>query len=202
MNNLISRRKLLLTSGAGLACAAVSAPAFALSKGSAQKLVETLIDKVLKTVNTSMPKARMFAEFENIFANYADVPLIARKSLGTAYKSASAAQKKAYVNAFEGYMARSYGGRYFQEFIGATIDVTSVKKAPGGYLVNTNVNFKKRPQITAQWHVINSGGRDKMYNIFVEGVSILTDTRTQIGAMLDNRGGDLDKLIAHLRTAS
>lgn len=202
MNNAISRRSLLLGSGATVATATFAMPAFAISKASSQKLVEALIARVLKVVNANISDAKRFAEFEKIFATYADVPLIARKSLGTAYKSASASQKTAYVNAFKGYMARSYGGRYFQEFIGAKIDVTSVKKGPGGYLVNTRVSFKTGAPISAQWHVISSGGKDKMYNIFVEGVSILTDTRTQIGAMLDRRGGNLDKLIAHLKTAS
>ncbi|MCA8834752.1 MAG: ABC transporter substrate-binding protein, partial [Proteobacteria bacterium] len=44
-------------------------------------------------------------------------------------------------------------------------------------------------------------GTFKVYNIFLEGVSLLSDIRTQIGAILDKNGGDLDKLIVHLRTA-
>jgi phospholipid transport system substrate-binding protein len=37
--------------------------------------------------------------------------------------------------------------------------------------------------------------------MFIEGVNLLLAERTEIGAMLDRRKGDLDHLTADLRTA-
>ncbi|GHA59361.1 ABC transporter [Amylibacter ulvae] len=198
-NNNLNRRGFIIAGSATVL--GTAAPSFAISSGSAESLVNGLVAEVLKTVNASMSDNARFAKFEQIFARYADVPLIARKSLGPAYQSASKSQQAAYVDAFKGYMARSYGGRYFKQFIGAEIKVTKSKKISGGYLVDSSVKTKGGTPFLTQWHVIDARGTDKMYNIFVEGVSILTDTRTQIGSMLDSRGGNIDKLIAYLKTA-
>jgi len=37
--------------------------------------------------------------------------------------------------------------------------------------------------------------------MFIEGLNMLLSERTEIGAMLDKRKGDLDKLIADLKNA-
>ena len=40
-----------------------------------------------------------------------------------------------------------------------------------------------------------------MFDLIIEGISMLRLEREEIGNMLDRRGGDLNKLIAHLKTA-
>ncbi len=79
-----------------------------------------------------------------------------------------------------------------------TGDVTRVA---GGYLVDSRVTIAGRGAYSTQWQILDVKGTFKVYNIFLEGVSLLSDIRTQIGAILDKNGGDLDKLIVHLRTA-
>ena len=37
------------------------------------------------------------------------------------------------------------------------------------------------------------------FNIIIEGVNMLASERTEMGALLDQRGGDLDRLIADLQ---
>jgi ABC-type transporter MlaC component len=41
-----------------------------------------------------------------------------------------------------------------------------------------------------------------MYNLFLEGVSVLSDVRVQIGSMLDKRAGSIDRLIEYLNSKS
>ena len=199
MNNPQISRRLMILSGAAFVLSAAT-PGFAISKSSAEGLVTSLVGDVLSAINAGGSNASKFNKFEQIFAKYADVNIIAQKALGPAWRSASATQRNAYVSAFRGYMARTYGKR-FDEFRGASVDVTGSKKVSGGYLVSTNVNLKGRSSIQTDWHVVDARGRDKMYNLFIEGVSVLTDVRTQIGSMLDARGGNIDKLTAHLKTA-
>ncbi len=198
-NPTLTRRKTL----AGLACTATfatSAPAMALTKTEAEALINKLTSEVLDTINAGKSNAAMFKDFEGIFARYADVPLIAQKALGTTWRTASPTQRRAYVAAFRGYMARYYGKR-FEEFIGSKITVKKSRKTPGGYLVDTNIKLRGSSAFKAQWHVIDARGKTLMYNLFLEGVSVLSDVRVQIGSMLDKRGGSVDKLTAHLRTA-
>ena len=52
-----------------------------------------------------------------------------------------------------------------------------------------------------RWHVFAKGGRNRFFNIIIEGVNMLAAERTEIGALLDKNQGDIDKLTAALKTA-
>ncbi|MCE8470313.1 ABC transporter substrate-binding protein, partial [Rhodovulum sulfidophilum] len=49
--------------------------------------------------------------------------------------------------------------------------------------------------------VSDRSGKDKFFNIFIEGVNMLASERTEIGAMLDKRRGDIGALTRDLRSA-
>ena len=195
---IFNRRTFVGTATASLVA---GVPSFALTQKEAEKLIDRLSSDILKAINNSKTDAERFKKFEQIFAKFADVPRIAQKALGPTWRDASDGQRKAYVKAFSGYMARFYGKR-FREFIGSTITVTGAEKAPGGFLVDSEIKLQGSAPFDTQWHVISSGGRDRMFNMYIEGVSVLSDVRVQIGTMLDKRGGDLNKLTEHLKTAS
>ena len=50
--------------------------------------------------------------------------------------------------------------------------------------------------------VSDNAGRDLFFNMKIEGVNLLLTERTEIGAMIDRRGGDIDAMIQDLRSAS
>jgi phospholipid transport system substrate-binding protein len=178
-----------------------ASPIFAFKKSDAEKLIRNLTNDVLGAVNEEKSKDIMFSRFEEIFSKYADVPLIARKALGPTWRGASKAQRSAYVTAFRGYMARYYGKR-FEEFLGSEIIVSNSRKTSGGFLVGSKIVLKDGSSYQAQWHVIDARGKYLMYNLFLEGVSVLSDVRVQIGSMLDKRAGSIDRLIKHLNSKS
>jgi phospholipid transport system substrate-binding protein len=49
------------------------------------------------------------------------------------------------------------------------------------------------------FHVSDASGKALFFNIIIEGIDMLLSERTEFGAMLDQRRGDLDRLIADLR---
>mgnify|MGYP000904148509 CR=1 FL=1 len=195
--NLFTRRAVM----AMMAALPMAGPALALSQSDAESLIGKLTGEIFRVINAGKSESAMFRDFERIFAKYADVPVIARSSLGVARRSASKSQINAYTKAFQGYVSRKYGKR-FREFIGAEILVTKSQKSKRGYLVDSSVTFKGKRPFLVQWQVSDASGRDKMFDIIIEGISMLRLEREEIGAMLDRRGGDIDKLIAHLKTAS
>jgi len=193
-------RRFVMMSFLGIA-GLYASPVFAFKKSDAEKLIKNLTNDVLGAVNEQKSKDIMFSRFEEIFSKYADVPLIARKALGPTWRGASKAQRSAYVSAFRGYMARYYGKR-FEEFLGSEIIVSNSRKTSGGFLVGSNIILKDGSSYQAQWHVIDARGKYLMYNLFLEGVSVLSDVRVQIGSMLDKRAGSVDRLIEHLNSKS
>ena len=49
--------------------------------------------------------------------------------------------------------------------------------------------------------VSDKSGQQKFFNMYVEDVNMVASERSEIGTMLDRRGGNLNSLISHLRTA-
>ncbi len=188
---------------AGLAAAAVLAalprPALALTAEAAKGLVDKTVADINSIINSGKSEGAMLRDFEKLFVNYADVPTIARSVLGTAARSASKGQLSAYTKAFQGYISRKYGRR-FREFQGGKIDVAEARAVKSYYEVISTARLQGEAPFEVRWHVSDKSGKDLFFNIIIEGVNMLASERTEMGALLDQRGGDLDRLIADLKT--
>lgn len=195
----LTRRSFL---GTGLAAAAAfgAAPAFALSDGEAKALIGKAVADINAIINSGRSEAQMYPEFEKLFARYADVPQIARSALGQAARSASAAEMKAFTKAYQGYVSRKYGRR-FREFIGGKIEVESARPLKSYFEVVSTAYLKGEKPFEVRWHVSNKSGKNLFFNIIIEGVNMLASERSEIGAMLDKRKGNIAALIEDLNRA-
>ncbi|TLP68933.1 ABC transporter substrate-binding protein [Parasedimentitalea maritima] len=199
--NLFSRRSFLATTVSGLGLAALPFPAFAISENSARSLVDNVVSDINKVIASGKPESAMVRDFEKIFVRYADVPIMAQYALGVDGRSASKGQMRSFTKAFQGYIARKYGKR-FREFIGGGIEVKSTRKIRAGYEVKSIATLQGQAPFEVTFLVSDKSGKNKFFNMFIEGVNLLLTERTEIGAMLDRRKGDLDLLIKDLKTLS
>ncbi|MBT9244735.1 ABC transporter substrate-binding protein [Gemmobacter fulvus] len=196
----LTRRVFGTTLLAGAALSVLPRPAQALDLASARALIDKAIADVNKVINSGKAEAGMFRDFEAIFARYADVAAIARSALGPASRSASPGQMKAFTTAYQGYIGRKYGRR-FREFIGGRIEVVDAKPLKSYFEVISVAHLQGEAPFDLRWHVSNKSGRDLFFNIIIEGVNMLASEREEVGAMLKKRGGDIDALIADLKSA-
>jgi phospholipid transport system substrate-binding protein len=200
MQSEVSRRGVLALAGGALIAAAVPMPAQALNVAEARALIDRLVVDINGIINSGRAEAAMYREFERVFSRYADVPTIARSALGPAARSASGAQLSAYTEAFRGYISRKYGKR-FREFIGGRIEVTDAKQVRNFFEVISVAHLRGSAPFEVRWHVSDRSGRDLFFNLFIEGVNMLATERTEIGAMLDRRRGDIAALTQDLQRA-
>jgi len=105
----------------------------------------------------------------------------------------------AFTKAYQGYISRKYGRR-FREFIGGKIEVTDARPVKSYFEVISVAYLRGESPFDLRWHVADKSGRDLFFNIIIEGVNMLASERTEIGALLDRRNGDIDGLIADLKT--
>lgn len=175
-------------------------PALALSADQAQAMIQTSVDEVYNVINSGKPLPQMLAEFEVIFARYADVDVIARSALGPAARQVGAQEFAAYKTAFQGYIGRKYGKR-FREFIGSKIEVQGAKAVKSFYAVNSVAYLNGRAPMQVEWHVSDKSGSVRYFNIIIEGINMLATERTEIAAMLARRKGDIAALTADLQQA-
>ncbi|WP_417524346.1 MlaC/ttg2D family ABC transporter substrate-binding protein [Marinovum sp.] len=185
-------RRQFLTTAAAVALYFAARPALALTMDNAKALVDALVADIARASGT--------ADFEGLFKRYADVPGIAGYVLGLDGRNASAAQKRDFQEAFTGYVARKYGPR-LRDFTGGRIEVTEVRQVKSFHEVSCSAHLPGAAPQALDFTVSDAGGRELIFNLKIGGVNLLLTERTEIGSMIDRRGGDLDAMIADLRGA-
>lgn len=178
--------------------AALPLPALAISEAGARSLVGKMIADINKVIASGKSESSMIRDFEKLFIKYADVPIMARYALGVDGRTASKSQMRSFTKAFQGYISRKYGRR-FREFIGGRLEIVSTRKIKAGYEVKCTAFLKGQSPFEVSFLVSSKSGRDKFFNMFIEGVNLLLTERTEIGAMLDRRKGNLDQMISDLK---
>ncbi len=193
-------RRALLGATAALALIAGFRPvaARALTTTDAASLVAKVTTELLAIVNTGQSEAQTLPRFEAMFDRYADVPLIARSILGAPWRTASDAQRNGFVAAFRGYLARKYG-KQFREYKGASVEIgTASDQGRKGVLVKSTVKVPGKAPFLVEWQVTDAGGSTRLFNLIIEGVSMLSTERAEVAAILEAQRGSVDKLIADL----
>lgn len=196
MTSKLTRRSAIFT-GASSALTFGLAPAFALNETEARRLIDSVVTDITRAINSGKTGNALYRDFEAIFTRYADVATIARSALGPPARSASSAQLRTFTRAFTGYISRKYGKR-FREFQGGVIEVTGARPVKSFQQVRAVAKLRGEAPFDVTFMVSDRSGKDKFFDLLIEGISLLKAERSEIGAVLDRVGGDIDKLSAEL----
>ncbi len=197
MNNPDRRRFLNVLGGFGAAFMLAPTTAFAFSVSQARGLIDKAIADINVIINSGKSEAVLLQDFEKIFANYGDSAMIGQLVLGVDGRSASASQKRGFAAAFQGYISRKYGRR-FREFAGGSVVVENARAIKSFYEVTTLTTFPGQAPFEVIFVVADKSGR--FIDMRIEGISLIKSERSEIGTMLDRRGGDLNRLINDLKS--
>lgn len=200
MLSKINRRHFINAALAATALTALPRMGWALDDARARTLVDEVVVNINRVIASGKPLSGMIKDFERIFNTYADVNIIARSTLGADANRVSAAQMRAFTDAFRGYIARKYGKR-FNEFAGGRIEVNSVKPVKSWHEVKSTAYLRGQSPFEVSFLVSDRSGKDLFFDMIIEGISLRLSERTEIGAMLDRRNGDVNALIADLKQA-
>jgi phospholipid transport system substrate-binding protein len=197
MGWLMSRRAALGVIAASFAASGGSARA--LDGAEAEAFVRETVDEVLAVLKQASAQEPRTEAMLDLFRKRAALPQIARFTAGVAWRSMTEAQQQAFVDAFERYAARVYSSR-IGEYSGETVEVTGSQDAGRrGVLVNSIVKAQGQPDTRIDWLIDDRSGEPKLVDVVAEGVSLSISQREEFAAMLDRRGGDIDRFIADLR---
>jgi phospholipid transport system substrate-binding protein len=200
MLSKMNRRHFVSAALAATALTALPRMGWALDDARARALVDEVVVNINRVIASGKPLSGMISDFERIFNTYADVNIIARSTLGADANRVSAAQMRAFTEAFRGYIARKYGKR-FNEFAGGRIEVNSVKLVKSWHEVKSTAYLRGQSPFEVSFLVSDRSGKDLFFDMIIEGISLRLSERTEIGAMLDRRNGDVNALIADLKQA-
>jgi len=194
-SSFLSRRAFLAASSAMFVVG--SSQAHALTENSATNLVAAAVDEINRIIVSKKNDAAKLSDFESVFRRYGDVQGIALTTLGPARRGASAAQQRAYVNAFRTYFTRKYGRR-FREFTNGRIEIYGSRPSKSYVEVRSNALVKGQQTYKVFWRVSDRSGSPKIQNMIIGGINVLTNERNAIRSMLGRAKGDVDKLTARL----
>ncbi len=198
MPNNLNRRYLLAAGATTLGLALLSTSAQAMNDARARALIDQVVNDINRVIASGKSLSGMISDFERIFSRYADVSIIARSTLGADANRVSAAQLRAFTAAFQGYIARKYGKR-FNEFVGGRIEVNTVRQVKSWHEVKSTAHLRGQPPFEVSFLVSDRSGKDLFFDMIIEGISLRLSERTEIGAMLDRRNGDINALIEDLK---
>lgn len=167
------------------------------------EFIETLADETIAVWSDSkLTEAERYQAFRFIFEQATDIDLIARGMLGRHFRTATAAQREAYMTAMSDYIVAEFDKRMTQ--IGfSKLEVIGTKPASGrnGHVfVRTEIKREEGQPILADWRVRKNDGKFQIVNLEFEGINLMITNRDVFGAKIKDVG--MDGLIVWLKEAS
>lgn len=145
--------------------------------------------------------AQVRRQAENYAIPYFDFERMTALAVGNPWRNASAAQKQALTQEFKTLLIRTYSGTMLK-FKNATVVVRDnpvVNRGGQEVIVRAEVAAAGGGKpVNMDYTLYQSGGKYRVYNVAVEGASLVTVYRNQFGQTIGQKG--IDGLIADLKS--
>jgi len=187
--------------GALLLASLLLTPVWAGAPGPLQ-LVEQTSEAALTRLRQERPQleqdpSRIYDLLEDLVLPHFDFVRISAWVLGRHWRAASPEQKRRFVRAFRTLLVRTYGVALL-EYTGQEIRYLPLRDDParGDVTVRTQVIGKRRHPIAIHYRLSNRQGEWKVYDVIIDGISLVANFRTSYAVEIKQKG--LDALIARL----
>ena len=131
---------------------------------------------------------------------YFDFQRMTALAVGNPWRQATDMQKQALTREFQTLLIRTYSGTMLQ-FKNAKVNVKDnpvVNKGGKEIVVRVEVSNSGEKPVNMDFSTYQSGSRSRVYNVAVEGASLVTVYRGQFNETVKNKG--IDGLIDELKT--
>jgi phospholipid transport system substrate-binding protein len=145
--------------------------------------------------------AKLDALVANVLLPNFDTEYAARLVLGQTWRTATADQRKRFVDAFYHSLLRNYGAALV-DFTADRFVILPYKGEPGDDMatVRTEVKRSTGDKIPVNFSLRKTDGVWKAWDVVIEGISYVKSFRTDFGAEVQQKG--LDEVITRLETSA
>ena len=151
-------------------------------KAGIDSLIEVLSDENLKgEVNKNLLEEKLVQMFKQHF----DLTYTSKMCLGRHWRKISAAEKDEFVSLFSDLLKSTYVGRV-DEYSGETVRYKKQLLKGKKSLVKTVV-ISKGKEIPVDYKMINRDGSWRVYDVIIEGVSMVRNYRSQFSSILQKK---------------
>ncbi len=172
-----------------------------IDKNKAVEMIENLTGKgIEEIVNSNASSQEKNEIFRKLFSENLDLDFIGRYVLGRYWRTASATQKKEFINLYREFNVITWSKR-FDEFKGKkfVFDGTSSASNPDQIFVNTKVTMGEGAPVSVKWRVYDRNNKLKIIDIIIENVSLAQTARNEYTAFIAKSPNGLDGLLENLR---
>lgn len=165
-------------------------------KGVVDEVVRIVSDPELKKPEKERARRQALKRSIGRIFDYAEM---AQRSLATHWKERTPAERKEFVSVFETLLENSYAGKiesYHNE------KIVYLKEIPSGDYteVKSKVIAAKGDEYSLDYRLIRKGSRWMVYDVVIEGVSLVSNYRGQFNRIINKQG--YPELLKKLRTKS
>lgn len=182
--------------GMGYGGAGMAAPTATESvKGTISEVLRILEDGELKRPERSGDRRR---QLEKVIGERFSYEEMAKRSLGAQWNKLNDAQRQEFVDLFRQLLTNSYIGK-IEGYSGEQIHYLNERLQDGYAEVRTKVSSGKT-EIPLDYRLLNKSGDWRVYDVVVDGVSLVSNYRGQFAKIL--RTSPYEDLIEKLRNKS
>ncbi len=166
-----------------------------------QRVIQDISDQLQAAINSgSYDLSRAYTLANDIVVPHIDFKRVSSLALGKHWRQAKPAQKREFIREFKRLLVRTYATAFyaFKEWDISHMAMRQGRRK-GDVFVRTKVLRSGAKPVDVEYRMYKSkGGSWKVYNLKIEGVSLITNYRSQFQQKI--RSGGLDGLIQQLKS--
>jgi phospholipid transport system substrate-binding protein len=162
--------------------------------------IRILGQEALAEMRSSAPFPQKEAYFHQMLRQDFDMAGISRFVLGPYSRVASAEQLQEFRDRLEDLIMRTEGAKLALSS-GGDFRVTGTRTDPDGVVVTSQIISPQRAPIEMDWQLGIRDGLYKIEDVTIAGVSMALSYRSQIAGRIARNGGQVQTLLAAMRTA-
>lgn len=172
-----------------------------INKDAAVQMVKNVtkegIEQIINSNSSVEEKDRVFRK---LFTENLDLDFIGKYVLGRYWRTATAAQKKEFIELYKEFNVKTWSKR-FDEFKGKEFifDGTTPANNPNQVFVNTSVPMQEGKPASVKWRVNDVNGKLKIIDIIIENVSLAQTARNEYTSFIAKSPKGVDGLLENLR---
>jgi phospholipid transport system substrate-binding protein len=161
-------------------------------KGTINEVVRILEDRELKRPERSEERRRLL---EQVIGDRFNYPEMAKRSLGAQWRTLTDAERLEFVELFRNLLSRSYLGK-IEGYSGEQVQYLG-ERLEGGYAEVRTRLVTGKAEIPLDYRLLNSSSDWRVYDVVVDGVSLVNNYRSQFARIL--RSSSHADLVEQLR---
>ncbi len=143
------------------------------------QVVKSVIENALNTLNnTSIPESQRRSVVKAMVDRHFDYQEMAKRSLGNTWRTLSRGQQDEFVRLFAQLLEASYSDKIEKYAKRVKIDYVG-ESVDGNYAEVRTVVVRPNDRIPLSYRLLNEDGTWKVYDVTIEGVSLVSNYRSQ-----------------------